>query len=65
MKEIMATAVDAAKQAGKFLLENFGKIVSVEKKGDRNFATNLDKEAEAMIIGKIKEKFPNHGILAE
>ena len=65
MKEIINLAIDAAKQAGNFLLENFGKVSEVTEKGDRNFATNLDKEAEEMIIDKIRTKFPNHGIIAE
>lgn len=65
MKEIINVAIDAAKEAGDFLLENFGKISQIEKKGDRNFATNLDKEAEEMILDKISTKFPNHGIIAE
>ena len=49
MKEIINLAIDAAKQAGNFLLENFGKVSEVTEKGDRNFATNLDKEAEEMM----------------
>jgi len=65
MKEIINVAIDAAKKAGDFLLENFGKVIQIEKKGDRNFATNLDKEAEEMILDKIRTKFPNHGIIAE
>lgn len=65
MSEIINVAIDAAKQAGNFLLDNFGKISEITKKGDRNFATNLDKEAEEMILDKIKTKFPNHGIIAE
>ena len=65
MSEIINVAVEAAKQAGKFLEENFGKISSVESKGDRNLATNLDKEAEKIIVDKIKTKFPDHGIIAE
>jgi len=65
MKEIINLGIEAAKEAGIFLLDNFGKISQIESKGDRNFATNLDKEAEELIIDKIKTKFPNHGILAE
>jgi len=65
MNEIVNLAIDAAKEAGSFLLDNFGKISEITKKGDRNFATNLDKEAEEMILDKIKTKFPNHGIIAE
>ena len=65
MNQILDVSIEAAKQAGKFLHDNFGKISQIEKKGDRNFATNLDREAEEMIIGKIKDKFPDHGIIAE
>ena len=65
MSEIVNLAIDAAKEAGDFLLENFGKVSQIEKKGDRDFATNLDKEAEEMILDKIRTKFPNHGIIAE
>jgi len=65
MSEIINIAIDAAKQAGDFLLDNFGKVSQIEKKGDRNFATNLDKEAEEMILDKVRAKFPDHGIIAE
>ena len=65
MSDIVNLGIECAREAGIFLLNNFGKITSIESKGDRNFATNLDKEAENMIIDKIKTKFPQHGILAE
>lgn len=65
MSEIVNVAIDSAKCAGKFLLENFGKVAQVEKKKDKSLATNLDKEAEMMILDKIKTKFPQHGIIAE
>jgi myo-inositol-1(or 4)-monophosphatase len=65
MSDIVTTALEAAKEAGKFLLENFGKISQIQKKSDRNFATNLDKEAEDMIINRVKARFPSHGIIAE
>ena len=65
MSKILELGIEAAKEAGKFLLDGFGQVAEVEKKGDRDFATNLDKEAEVMIIDKIKAKFPDHGILAE
>lgn len=65
MSKIMNVAIEAAKEAGIFLWENFGNVGQIEKKGDRNFATNLDKAAEVMIINKIKDNFPSHGIIAE
>lgn len=65
MSDIVNLAIDGAKEAGLYLLDHFGKIGTIESKGDRNLATNVDKEAEWIIVDKIKRKFPNHGILAE
>ncbi|MDD4295006.1 MAG: inositol monophosphatase [Candidatus Omnitrophica bacterium] len=65
MKEIINVAKDAVKEAGELLLERFGNIKEIEKKSDRNFATDVDKAAEKIIIDKIKTVFPKHGILAE
>lgn len=65
MSNILNTAISAAKEAGDFLIDNFGKIDKIEKKGDRNFATNLDREAEDMIIKRVAAKFPDHGVIAE
>ncbi|MBU1113452.1 MAG: inositol monophosphatase [Candidatus Omnitrophica bacterium] len=65
MSKILDVGIEAARVAGKFLWDNFGKVSQIKKKGDRDFATNLDREAEAMIISKIKARFPDHAILAE
>src|SRR5262245_54722460 len=37
----------------------------VELKGRANLVTVADKEAEALIIGRIRERYPKHAILAE
>src|SRR5262245_59889000 len=37
----------------------------VELKGRANLVTVADKEAEALIIGRIRERYPQHAILAE
>jgi myo-inositol-1(or 4)-monophosphatase len=63
--EILETAISAAKEAGKFLSDNFGKINKIESKGDRNLVTNLDKKAELMIREEIQGAFPQHDILGE
>ena len=54
-----------AKQAGLYLREIFGKIKSVEFKGESNLVTNVDKASEQGIIKGIKEVFADHKILAE
>lgn len=58
-------AIEAAQAAGKFLLENFGKVKNIEAKDDRSLATNVDREAEKMIVDIIRSRYPSHGILAE
>jgi myo-inositol-1(or 4)-monophosphatase len=65
MSEILTTAVSAAQQAGMYLSRNFGHVKEVIQKGDRNLVTNVDRQAQEMIIGAIKKKFPGHGIIAE
>ena len=65
MSDIITTAVAAAQQAGVYLLHNFGKIKEVISKGDRNLVTNVDRQAQSMIIDAIRKNFPKHGIIAE
>ncbi len=60
-------AIEAAKEAGKFLKYNTGKVKSIEiKKGEeRNLVSDLDKASEEKIIQHIHRHYPNHAILAE
>jgi myo-inositol-1(or 4)-monophosphatase len=60
-------AIEAAKEAGKYLKYSVGKVKSVEmKKGEeRNLVSEIDKTSEAKIISIIKRHYPNHAILAE
>lgn len=60
-------AIEAAKEAGKFLKYSVGRVRSVEKKQgeDRNLVSEIDKGSEAKIISMIKRHYPNHAILAE
>lgn len=47
------------------LLEKFGRITAVTKKGDINLVTEADLASEALIIERIKSHHPKHAILAE
>jgi myo-inositol-1(or 4)-monophosphatase len=60
-------AIEAAKEAGRFLKYNTGKVKNIEiKKGEeRNLVSDLDKASEAKIIEHIRRHYPNHAILAE
>ncbi len=60
-------AIEAAKEAGKFLKHNLGKVGEINLKSgqERNLVTEIDKKSEEMIVGIIRKHFPNHDILAE
>jgi myo-inositol-1(or 4)-monophosphatase len=59
------TAIIAAKEAGQILLENFQKIKTVNRKGERELVSNVDIASENKILEIIKNKYPDHDILCE
>lgn len=64
---MLETAIKAAQSAAVILLENFGKISArdIREKNKNDFLTFVDEQAEQKIITIIKEKYPQHAILAE
>ena len=58
-------AIKACKEAGRILLNNFGKTIKIRSKGDRDLVTDIDKKAEEIIIKLIKKNFPKDDILSE
>lgn len=64
---MLATAIEATKEAGKFLKYNVGRVKNIEvKQGEaRNLVSEIDKGSEEKIIAIIKRKYPTHAILAE
>jgi myo-inositol-1(or 4)-monophosphatase len=65
MKELIDTAIKAAKEAGALLNEYYGKIIKTEKKADRSLVTVVDKESELLIIKQLRSAFPHHQIIGE
>ncbi|NLS14272.1 inositol-1-monophosphatase [Vibrio sp. SM6] len=67
MHPMLNIAIRAARKAGNHIaksLEHADKIESSQK-GTNDFVTNVDKEAEAIIIDTIKNSYPEHCIVAE
>lgn len=62
LKKTLFTAGEAART---ILLRHFGKIRHIETKGDVDFVTEADKNAEAALIRTIQNDFPEHDILCE
>jgi myo-inositol-1(or 4)-monophosphatase len=62
---MLSFAIETARAAGQLLLEKYGRITTITKKGDFNLVTEADLASEAMIIDRIKSHYPRHMILAE
>ena len=58
-------AIEVARDAGNLLLEKFGRITAITKKGDINLVTEADLASEELIIERIRSYHPKHSILAE
>src|SRR6266513_2907655 len=63
--EYLDFAIDVARAAGDVLKHYMDREKQVELKGRANLVTVADKEAEALIIRQIRERYPHHAILAE
>jgi myo-inositol-1(or 4)-monophosphatase len=59
-------AVDAARRAGGLLLARLGALRQIDYKGSpSNIVTEMDRQAEALVVERIRGRFPDHTILAE
>ena len=58
-------AIQTARDAGRILIERFGRITQITNKGDIDLVTEADLAAERFIIERIKSYYPRHAILAE
>ena len=54
-----------AREAGAVLLEGYGRVHAPEKKGRIDLVTEYDRRSEALLLARIRERFPEHAILAE
>lgn len=66
-RDILNTALEAARKAGLYLLDNRGKLAAeaIGEKQRNDFVTEVDRTSEKIIIEHILSRFAGHGILAE
>lgn len=62
---MLTFANETARDAGRILLEKFGRIETITKKGDINLVTEADLASEYLIVERIRSHYPRHSILAE
>lgn len=61
----LSVAVTAAKDAGRIQAEYRGKAFNVKHKGETDLVTEVDMACEEAIVAIIRQKYPEHGIVAE
>jgi myo-inositol-1(or 4)-monophosphatase len=55
---------DVAREAGALLLSYFGKV-AIEYKGDVDLVTAADRNAEELIVSRIRQQWPGHDLVGE
>lgn len=61
----LQVAIDAARDAGKLLLDGFNKPHEITSKTPRDFLTEMDTASEQLIISRLRKSFPGYSVLAE
>jgi myo-inositol-1(or 4)-monophosphatase len=67
MHPMLNIAIRAARTAGNIIAKGFENQtdMQIEAKGDNDYVTSVDKEAERAIIYKIKQSYPEHSFVGE
>lgn len=65
LEDLLGFAEDLARSAGALLRDRFGRNVSVQLKKDQSYVSSADLESHRLLVAKITECFPDHGILSE
>jgi myo-inositol-1(or 4)-monophosphatase len=67
MHPMLNIAIRAARKAGNLIAKHYETPDAVEasRKGDNDFVTNVDREAERLIIEVIRKSYPQHTIISE
>jgi myo-inositol-1(or 4)-monophosphatase len=66
LEDVRAFAIATAREAGSIARGDFGREVLAEPKGERgDVVTRVDREAEALIVAAIHDRFPDHDVRSE
>jgi len=63
MAHYLDAAIEIAREAGQILMAHRG--VGYELKGDYDLVTAADRASETFIVNRLRQQFPDHGIVAE
>ena len=62
---VLQTAVDAARSAGRLLLEGWNRPKEIIFKGEIDLVTQYDKASEKIVLETVRAAFPDHMVVAE
>ena len=67
MNPMLNIGIRAARAAGKVITQNIDRFdpVNIEKKQRNDFVTEVDRKAEAEIVGTLQRSYPDHAFLCE
>jgi myo-inositol-1(or 4)-monophosphatase len=65
MKHFMDAAVEIAREAGAILRDGHNRPKTILYKGEVDLVTESDRRSEALVVARLRERFPDHGIVAE
>lgn len=67
MHPMLNIAIRAARAAGEIIMRYVDRIedISITEKGKGDFTTEIDRQAEMVIINTLQQAYPRHAILAE
>src|SRR5579862_6710425 len=65
MTDFLNPAIDIAREAGTLIRELSTKPLEIKYKRRSDLVTIADKKSEALIVGHLRKKFPEHNIVAE
>ena len=63
--QFLEVAIETAVEAGGILLSEFDKPVKISYKGEVDLVTQADRRSEEAIVGRLRNYFPAHTIVAE
>lgn len=61
----LALAKEVAHNAGRLLMQRQATIQQIDFKGETDLVTDVDRSSEELIVGRIRESFPDDTIIAE
>ncbi|MBI1969422.1 inositol monophosphatase [Candidatus Woesearchaeota archaeon] len=63
-KQLQA-ALQAAQEAGKILMQHYGRLKNIQYKAENETVTEADQQSEKRILSILKKAFPEYSIIAE